>query len=215
MRPCNTPRRARHSGRLLCEFQGLQWKMARMLMQLDAARLMLRRATINAAKGFPSMAEASMAKAFSNEMAITVTNEALQIFGGMGYLRECPLERMVRERTPARLGHRGWHRGNSARIISLPRSSGDASASGRQLLEWHIRGERTRKRERTMIGRRSFLVASTLLIGLAGAQNAVAQTLSVGRSTVECRPTQFVSRSSIPSARSPASSCRSRKAFLA
>src|SRR4051812_45740310 len=84
-------------GRLLCEFQGLQWKMARMLMQLDAARLMLRRATINAAKGFPSMAEASMAKAFSNEMAITVTNEALQIFGGMGYLRECPLERMVRD----------------------------------------------------------------------------------------------------------------------
>jgi butyryl-CoA dehydrogenase len=84
-------------GRPLCEFQGLQWKMARMAMQLDAARLLLRRATINAANGFPSMVEASMAKAYCNEMAITVTNEALQIFGGLGYLRECPLERMVRD----------------------------------------------------------------------------------------------------------------------
>jgi alkylation response protein AidB-like acyl-CoA dehydrogenase len=43
------------------------------------------------------MLEASMAKAFSNEMAISVTNNALQIFGARGYLRECPLERMVRD----------------------------------------------------------------------------------------------------------------------
>ena len=38
-----------------------------------------------------------MAKAYSNEMAISVTNDALQMFGGYGYLRECPLERMVRD----------------------------------------------------------------------------------------------------------------------
>lgn len=84
-------------GRLLCEFQGLQWKFARMAMEVDAARLLVHRAVSNAAQGFPTMLESSMAKAYSNEMAIRVTNEALQIFGGLGYLRECPLERMVRD----------------------------------------------------------------------------------------------------------------------
>ncbi|HLI12121.1 MAG TPA: acyl-CoA dehydrogenase family protein [Alphaproteobacteria bacterium] len=84
-------------GRPLCEFQGLQWKLARLAMRLDAARLLTYRAVANGAQGFPSMLEASMAKAYANEMAVTVTNEALQIFGGLGYLRECPLERMVRD----------------------------------------------------------------------------------------------------------------------
>jgi alkylation response protein AidB-like acyl-CoA dehydrogenase len=84
-------------GRPLCEFQGLQWKFARMAMQLEAARLLTYRAVANAAQGFPSMLEASMAKACANEMAIAVTNDALQIFGGFGYLRECPLERLVRD----------------------------------------------------------------------------------------------------------------------
>ena len=84
-------------GRLLCEFQGLQWKFSRMAMEVDAARLLVYRAVSNAAQGFPSMLESSMAKAYANEMAVRVTNEALQIFGGVGYLRECPLERMVRD----------------------------------------------------------------------------------------------------------------------
>jgi alkylation response protein AidB-like acyl-CoA dehydrogenase len=84
-------------GRLLCEFQGLQWKFAKMAMDVDAARLLVYRAVSSAAHGFPSMLESSMAKAYSNEMAIRVTNDALQVFGGLGYLRECPLERMVRD----------------------------------------------------------------------------------------------------------------------
>jgi butyryl-CoA dehydrogenase len=84
-------------GRALCEFQGLQWKFARMAMQLDAARLLIYRAVANAAQGLPSMIEASMAKAYANEMAVALTNEALQVFGGCGYLREYPLERMVRD----------------------------------------------------------------------------------------------------------------------
>jgi butyryl-CoA dehydrogenase len=82
---------------LLCEFQGLQWKFAKMAMDVDAARLLVYRAVSSAAHGFPSMLESSMAKAYSNEMAIRVTNDALQVFGGLGYLRECPLERMVRD----------------------------------------------------------------------------------------------------------------------
>lgn len=84
-------------GRLLCEFQGLQWKFAKMAMDVDAARLLVYRAVTNAAQGFPTMLESSMAKAYANEMAIRVTNDALQVFGGLGYLRECPMERMVRD----------------------------------------------------------------------------------------------------------------------
>jgi butyryl-CoA dehydrogenase len=84
-------------GKPLCEFQGLQWKIARMAMSLDAARLLVRRAVVNAANGLPSMIESSMAKAYANEMAIAVTNDALQIFGALGFLRECPLERMYRD----------------------------------------------------------------------------------------------------------------------
>ena len=84
-------------GRALCEFQGLQWKFAHMAMRLDAARMLTYRAVSNAAGGLPSMLEASMAKAYANEMAIAVTNDAQQMFGGYGYLRECPLERMVRD----------------------------------------------------------------------------------------------------------------------
>ena len=74
----------------------MQWKFAKMAMEVDAARLLVYRAVSNGAQGLPSMLEASMAKAYANEMAIRVTNDALQVFGGLGYLRECPLERMSR-----------------------------------------------------------------------------------------------------------------------
>jgi alkylation response protein AidB-like acyl-CoA dehydrogenase len=84
-------------GRPICEFQGLQWKIARMAMEYEAARLMVYRAVANASSGFPSVIETSMAKVYANEMAISVTTEALQIFGAQGYLRDRPLERMVRD----------------------------------------------------------------------------------------------------------------------
>jgi alkylation response protein AidB-like acyl-CoA dehydrogenase len=90
-------RRRTQFGRPLCEFQGLQWKFSRMAMQLDATRLLVYRAVTNAAQGFPSMIEASMAKAYANEMGVAVVNDALQMFGAQGFLRECPLERMYRD----------------------------------------------------------------------------------------------------------------------
>jgi butyryl-CoA dehydrogenase len=55
------------------------------------------RAAVNAAKGYPSALEASIAKTFSNEMALDVCNMALQIHGGYGYSREFPVERMMRD----------------------------------------------------------------------------------------------------------------------
>ena len=69
-------------GRLLAEFQGLQWKFADMKMQLDAAQLLLYRAAANADRGFPSPDETAIAKAYCNRAGFDVANEALQVMGG-------------------------------------------------------------------------------------------------------------------------------------
>lgn len=79
-------------GRPLCEFQGIQWKVAEMKMKLDAGRLLLYRAAVNADKGAPSPLETAIAKAYINTIAFEVAHEALQIFGGYGYSTEYPLE---------------------------------------------------------------------------------------------------------------------------
>ena len=84
-------------GRPICEFQGLQWMLADMHTQLEAARLLLRKAACSGKKMFPDMLEAAQAKIFASEMAIKVTNDALQIFGSAGYSRNLPLERMARD----------------------------------------------------------------------------------------------------------------------
>jgi len=90
-------------GRPICEFQGLQWMLADMHIQIEAARMLLRKAAAGNAESqgngieFPDMLEASQAKIFASEMAIKVTNDALQIFGSSGYSRNFPLERMARD----------------------------------------------------------------------------------------------------------------------
>ncbi|MBW8054827.1 MAG: acyl-CoA dehydrogenase [Nitrospira sp.] len=84
-------------GRPICEFQGLQWMLVDMSTQLNAARLLIYKAAAGAANGFPDITEAAQAKVFASEMAIKVTNDALQIFGASGYSRNLPLERMVRD----------------------------------------------------------------------------------------------------------------------
>ncbi len=79
-------------GRLLCEFQGLQWKFAEMKMKLDAGQLLLYRAAANADTGFPSADETAIAKAYCNQAGFEVASEALQVMGGMGYSRESLVE---------------------------------------------------------------------------------------------------------------------------
>jgi alkylation response protein AidB-like acyl-CoA dehydrogenase len=91
----------RQFGRLLCEFQGLQWKFADMKMKLDAGQLLLYRAAANADRGFPSAEETAIAKAFCNQAGFEVANEALQVMGGLGYSRESLVEYCVRR-------CRGW-----------------------------------------------------------------------------------------------------------
>ncbi|MCA8909318.1 MAG: acyl-CoA dehydrogenase family protein [Rhodospirillaceae bacterium] len=84
-------------GRPIAEFQGLQWMLADMSTQISAAQGLIYRAAASAGDGFPDMELAAKAKIFTAEMAIRVTNDALQLFGAAGYGRDMPLERMVRD----------------------------------------------------------------------------------------------------------------------
>ncbi|MFQ5775605.1 MAG: 3-sulfinopropanoyl-CoA desulfinase [Kiloniellaceae bacterium] len=82
-------------GRPICEFQGLQWMLADMATQIEAARALIHKAAD--CDGFPDALAAAQAKVFASEMAIKVTNDALQLFGAAGYSRNNPLERMARD----------------------------------------------------------------------------------------------------------------------
>ncbi len=87
-------------GRPIAEFQGLQWMLADMHMKIELARTFLWRAAVsgNGPNGpFPDPLLAAEAKIFASEMAIEVTNAALQLFGARGYSRNLPLERIARD----------------------------------------------------------------------------------------------------------------------
>lgn len=78
-------------------FQGIQWILADMYIQLECARLLTYRAAGHAGGGFPDKIEAAAAKVYSAEAAISITNAALQIHGAAGYSCDLPLERMARD----------------------------------------------------------------------------------------------------------------------
>lgn len=82
--------------RPISEFQGVQWKLADMSVKLRAARLLIHD-TARASDPFPDMVASAQAKIFTAEMAIDVTNDALQLHGAQGYGRNLPLERMARD----------------------------------------------------------------------------------------------------------------------
>ncbi len=84
-------------GRPICEFQDISFSIVNMAMKLDAARLLVYRAANNAGQGLPSIYEASLAKCYANEMVREVTDLAMQVFGGYGYSRDYPIERMARD----------------------------------------------------------------------------------------------------------------------
>ena len=84
-------------GKTLDKFQGLQWMVADMYTQIDAARLLVRRAAFNHDVGLPFTKEAAMAKLYASEVAMDVTTKCVQIYGGYGYIREYPMERMMRD----------------------------------------------------------------------------------------------------------------------
>ena len=81
----------------ICDFEGIQWKIADMAMNIDAARLLIHRAAWMKDKGIKHSKEAAMAKLFASETATMVTKEAVQILGGYGYCKEYPVERYFRD----------------------------------------------------------------------------------------------------------------------
>jgi alkylation response protein AidB-like acyl-CoA dehydrogenase len=84
-------------GQPICNFQAIAFKLADMAMQIDAARLLVYRAAHFKDKGKKCIQEASMAKLFASEMANRVVNEAVQIHGGYGYMKEYAVERYFRD----------------------------------------------------------------------------------------------------------------------
>jgi alkylation response protein AidB-like acyl-CoA dehydrogenase len=87
----------RQFGHRIADFQAIQWKLADMATEIDAARLLVYRAAWLKEKGEPHTEAGAKAKLFASEMARRQTGEAIQIFGGYGYTREFPVERHYRD----------------------------------------------------------------------------------------------------------------------
>ena len=84
-------------GQPIAEFQMIQWKIVRARTQLDAGRLLVHRAAALADAGEPFSVAASKAKLYATEAASRAANDSLQILGGYGYLRDYPVERILRD----------------------------------------------------------------------------------------------------------------------
>jgi hypothetical protein len=88
----------RQFGRPLADFQALRFKLADMATELDAARLMMRRGAASLDRGDPEATmHCAMAKRFATDAGFHICNEALQLFGGYGYLKDFPIERYLRD----------------------------------------------------------------------------------------------------------------------
>lgn len=84
-------------GKFLSEFQGIQFKLADMETEINAARLLTYRAALLKDEGKDFKFAASMAKYFASEIAVKATNEAVQIHGGYGFIKDFPVEKLYRD----------------------------------------------------------------------------------------------------------------------
>ena len=84
-------------GKPLVDFQAVQMKLAEMQIEVEAARLLIWRAAANSDQGLPSILDSSSAKCFANQIARTVTGNAVQLMGGYGYSTQYPMERRMRD----------------------------------------------------------------------------------------------------------------------
>jgi alkylation response protein AidB-like acyl-CoA dehydrogenase len=87
----------RQFGKAIAEFQGIQWKLADMATGLDAARLLTQRAAVLKDAGRKITRESAMAKLFASETAVHICNEAVQLFGGYGFIKDYPVEKFYRD----------------------------------------------------------------------------------------------------------------------
>ena len=87
----------RQFGKSIAEFQGIQWKLADMATELEAARLLTQRAAVLKDAGRKVTRESSMAKLFASEVAVRICNESVQLFGGYGFIKDYPVEKFYRD----------------------------------------------------------------------------------------------------------------------
>jgi alkylation response protein AidB-like acyl-CoA dehydrogenase len=87
----------RQFGKSIAEFQGIQWKLADMATELDAARLLTQRAAVLKDAGRKVTRESAMAKLFASEVAVRICDEAVQLFGGYGFIKDYPAEKYYRD----------------------------------------------------------------------------------------------------------------------
>ncbi|CAM4030148.1 acyl-CoA dehydrogenase family protein [Bordetella tumulicola] len=106
-------------GRPLADNQGLQWKLADMAMDIEAARALVYGAAVGLDQGRHSVAQVSIAKTYANEMAVRVTNQAMQLAGAYGLSEEYPFERYFRDARGMSIGYGTTeiHRNSIAREI--------------------------------------------------------------------------------------------------
>ena len=110
-------------GKPIIDFQAVQLKLAEMKMQVEASRLLIYRAACNAEQGMPSMLDSSLAKCYANEIARTVTGDAVQLLGGYGYSKEYPMERRMRD---------GWGWGIAGGSIDIQKINIASALVGRR-----------------------------------------------------------------------------------
>jgi hypothetical protein len=93
----NYSKERRQFGKAIGEFQAIQWKLADMATEIDAARLLTMRAASMKDAGMKTTQESSMAKLFASEVAVRCANEGVQIHGGYGFIKDYPAEKYYRD----------------------------------------------------------------------------------------------------------------------
>ena len=90
-------RQRKQFGKSISEFQAIQWKLADMATEIDAARLLTMRAATMKDAGMKTTLESSMAKLYAGEVAVKCANECVQIHGGYGFIKDYPAEKFYRD----------------------------------------------------------------------------------------------------------------------
>src|SRR6266705_2114397 len=93
----NYSKQRRQFGKTISEFQAIQWKLADMATEIDAARLLTMRSAAMKDAGMKTTLESSMAKLYASEVAVRAAGECVQIHGGYGFIKEYPAEKFYRD----------------------------------------------------------------------------------------------------------------------
>jgi hypothetical protein len=93
----NYSKERRQFGKSISDFQAIQWKLADMATEIEAAKLLTLRAAAMKDAGMKTTLESSMAKLFASEVAVRCANEGVQIHGGYGFIKDYPAEKFYRD----------------------------------------------------------------------------------------------------------------------